>query len=118
MARVIANEGARADLIAYTRALVKLAVVRSAFLKPEVPDFMAHSPRHRQESDTSISRRVQTEGVFRKCDACGESVPVMSLRRNLDVCTICGHHFQITALRRIELTLDPDSFNELFGHLE
>lgn len=79
---------------------------------------MAHAPRHRQESDTAFSRRVQTEGVFRKCDACGESVPVMSLRRNLDVCTVCGHHFQIGALRRIEFTLDPGSFCELFGHLE
>jgi len=84
----------------------------------EEHDDMAHAPRNREESDTAISRRVQTEGVFRKCDACGESVPVMSLRRNFDVCTVCGHHFQIGALRRIELTLDPDSFVELFGHLE
>jgi acetyl-CoA carboxylase carboxyl transferase subunit beta len=71
-------------------------------------------------SDTAISRRVQTEGVFRKCDACGEAVPVMTLGRNLDVCPEprCGHHFQIGAARRIEVTLDPGSFRELFAGLE
>jgi acetyl-CoA carboxylase carboxyl transferase subunit beta len=79
---------------------------------------MAHTPRQRVESDTAISRRVQTEGVFKKCDACGESVPVITLRRNLDVCSICGHHFKIGAMRRIEVMLDPDSFQELFAHLE
>ena len=83
----------------------------------ETIERMPHAPRE-PESDTSISRRVQTEGVFRKCDACGDSIPVISLRRNLDVCTNCGHHFKIGAMRRIELTLDPGSFTELFGHLE
>ncbi|MCY3022543.1 MAG: acetyl-CoA carboxylase, carboxyltransferase subunit beta [Planctomycetota bacterium] len=82
---------------------------------------MAHAvPQRPNSSDTAVSRRVQTEGVFRKCDACGESVPVMALRRNLDVCpeSGCGHHFQIGALRRVEITVDPDSFRELFGSIE
>jgi len=75
--------------------------------------------KHREpESDTRISRRVQTEGVFRKCDKCGESLAVISLKRNLDVCPACSHHFQITAMRRIELMLDEGSFIEHFAHLE
>lgn len=68
--------------------------------------------------DSRASRRVQTEGVFRKCDSCGESVTMLAVRRNLDVCPLCGHHFQIGALRRIELTLDAGSFHELFGNIE
>jgi acetyl-CoA carboxylase carboxyl transferase subunit beta len=36
----------------------------------------------------------------------------------LDVCKVCGHHFQIGALRRIDVTLDPGTFVELFPHLE
>ncbi len=79
---------------------------------------MAHPIKGRHESDTAISRRVQTEGVFRKCDSCGESVAVMALRRSFDVCSTCGHHFQIGAIRRLELTLDADSFRELFANLE
>ena len=82
---------------------------------------MAPVAAHRAGAgDTPVSRRVQTEGVFRKCEACGESVAVMALRRNLDVCPVagCGHHFQIGAARRLEITLDPGSFRELFAGIE
>lgn len=81
---------------------------------------MAHGSTHRPETSDAPSRRVQTEGIFRKCEACGDSVTVMALQRNLDVCPVsgCGHHFQISALRRLEITLDPGSFHELFANLE
>ena len=71
-----------------------------------------------QNSELRASRRVQTEGVFRKCDSCGESVTMLAIRRNMDVCPLCGHHFQINAMRRIELMLDPGSFHELFNNIE
>ena len=64
------------------------------------------------------SRRVQTEAQFRKCDSCGETLFVKELHKALDVCKVCGHHFKIGALRRIEITLDPGSFQELFASLE
>src|SRR5579862_9465819 len=81
---------------------------------------MAYSPRRsdRNASESSVSRRVQTEGQFRKCDSCGASLFVKELSRTLDVCSECGHHFQIGAPRRLELTLDPDSFKEMFSELE
>ena len=83
---------------------------------------MAYNPRRSERfepaSESSISRRVQTEGQFRKCDACGESLFVKEVARVLDVCSKCGHHFQINALRRLEITLDPDSFKELFTEIE
>ncbi|HEY3324428.1 MAG TPA: acetyl-CoA carboxylase, carboxyltransferase subunit beta [Planctomycetota bacterium] len=78
---------------------------------------MAHLPKGREDGETN-GRRVQTEGVFKKCDACATVLAVMALRRNLDVCPSCGHHFQINARRRLEVTLDPDSFHELFTGLE
>ena len=64
------------------------------------------------------ARRVQTEAQFRKCEACGETLFINELHKALDTCNICGHHFQIGAMRRIELTLDPGSFQERFGNLE
>ena len=81
---------------------------------------MAHGVTYRPDSIEPPSRRVQTEGVFRKCEACGDSIAVMALRRNLDVCPVagCGYHFQIGALRRLEITLDPGSFREMFAGLE
>jgi len=80
---------------------------------------MAQTPRRVDEDAASRpSRRVQTEAQFRKCDACGETLFVKALKENLDVCTLCGHHFQINAARRIELLLDAGTFQEMFPNLE
>ena len=63
-------------------------------------------------------RRVQTEAQFRKCNACGDTLFIKTLQDSLDVCKGCGHHFQIGALRRIAITLDPGTFVELFDNIE
>src|SRR5437879_3160463 len=63
-------------------------------------------------------RRVQTEAQFRKCNACGETLFIKDLQKCLEVCKVCGHHFQISAIRRIAMTLDPGSFVELFDNIE
>jgi len=61
---------------------------------------------------------VQTEAQFRKCDACGETLFIKELHKALEVCKVCGHHLKIGALRRLEITLDPGTFQELFPSLE
>ena len=80
---------------------------------------MAHGLKHRERIEPAPpSRRVQTEAQFRKCDACGETLFVKELLKALDVCKVCGHHFKINSTRRIEVTLDPDSFKEIDPNLE
>ncbi|MFH0939857.1 MAG: acetyl-CoA carboxylase, carboxyltransferase subunit beta [Planctomycetota bacterium] len=74
-------------------------------------------PKHSEDA-APISRRVQTEAQFRKCDQCGETLFVRELLKALNVCMVCGHHFQVNARHRMEITLDPDSFHELFDDLE
>ena len=64
------------------------------------------------------SQFVRTDGVFRKCDACGSTIPTKDVAENLDVCVNCGHHFAIGAPRRIEITLDAGSFVERFAGIE
>ena len=63
-------------------------------------------------------RRVQTESQFRKCNACGETLFIKDLQKALEVCKVCGYHFQISAMKRIGILLDEGSFKELFGDLE
>jgi acetyl-CoA carboxylase carboxyl transferase subunit beta len=43
---------------------------------------------------------------------------VNELDKAFSVCKICGHHFQLCAWRRIEISLDPNSFQEINGNLE
>ena len=66
----------------------------------------------------SPSRRVQTEAQFRKCDACGETLFVKELHKALDVCKVCGHHFKIGAHKRLDILLDPGTFEEICPNIE
>ncbi|MCX7935126.1 MAG: acetyl-CoA carboxylase carboxyl transferase subunit beta, partial [Planctomycetota bacterium] len=54
-------------------------------------------------------------GPATKCEKCGEILIKKILEDNLGVCphAKCGHHHRISARRRIEITLDPDSFQEM-----
>ena len=64
------------------------------------------------------SQFVRTDGVFRKCDACASTVPTKDVALNLDVCVNCGYHFTIGAQRRVEITLDENTFVERFSNIE
>jgi acetyl-CoA carboxylase carboxyl transferase subunit beta len=51
-------------------------------------------------------RVVRTEGLWFKCEECNEIIWKKILEENLSVCPKCGHHYQISARRRVELLLD------------
>ena len=52
------------------------------------------------------------EGLWIKCDSCKEIIYKQELERNFHVCPRCQHHFRISARARIDLLVDPDSFQE------
>ncbi len=58
-------------------------------------------------------RKSRMEGLWSKCDGCSEIVYRADLEKNWNVCPICGHHDVLPARRRLELLLDPGSFEEL-----
>jgi acetyl-CoA carboxylase carboxyl transferase subunit beta len=58
------------------------------------------------------TRARMPEGLWIKCDSCKEIIYKQELERNLHVCPRCQHHFRIGARGRIELLVDPDSFEE------
>jgi len=57
------------------------------------------------------------ENVWHRCDACGEVVPTRDFEKNWNVCAACGQHEALPVRRRLELVLDPGSFQELDGEL-
>jgi acetyl-CoA carboxylase carboxyl transferase subunit beta len=59
--------------------------------------------------------RETPDGLWRKCDGCGEILYVKDLDRNLLVCSKCNYHFRIGARDYLALLTDPDSFEELFA---
>jgi acetyl-CoA carboxylase carboxyl transferase subunit beta len=55
----------------------------------------------------SGANRVRTEGLWTKCDGCGQTIWKADLDANLQVCPKCGKHNRIGARQRIESLLEP-----------
>lgn len=58
------------------------------------------------------------EGIFKKCPSCGEMVDEIALQQRHRVCNKCDYHFTLSAPERIEMLLDPGSFEETNPNLE
>jgi acetyl-CoA carboxylase carboxyl transferase subunit beta len=61
--------------------------------------------------------RVQPDGVFMKCEGCGAMIVIKETEERGGVCRECNYHFRIGARRRVDLTLDPGSFREMFAEV-
>ncbi len=59
--------------------------------------------------------RETPDGLWRKCDSCGEILYVKDLERNLRVCAKCGFHFRLSAREYIAFLADEGSFEELYA---
>jgi len=63
--------------------------------------------------ERSDTRKVMVpEGLWIKCNNCGGIVYSKEIERNLKVCPKCDYHFRITARERIDLLVDPGTFEE------
>ena len=65
-----------------------------------------------------FSRRAAPSDAWTKCPTCDAQVFNRQLERNQRVCPSCGHHFRMSVGERIDLLLDPDSFEERDAGLE
>ncbi|MGH2505081.1 MAG: acetyl-CoA carboxylase, carboxyltransferase subunit beta, partial [Ktedonobacterales bacterium] len=61
--------------------------------------------------------RALPDNLAVKCPNCRELLLGKDWEKNLKVCPKCGYHFRLSALERIELLVDPDSFNEFAANL-
>lgn len=57
-------------------------------------------------------------GLWIKCEACGTMLFRKEFESKHRVCASCGYHFTLPARERIELTVDPGTFQEFFMKLE
>jgi acetyl-CoA carboxylase carboxyl transferase subunit beta len=58
------------------------------------------------------------DGIWVKCDACGEIIYRKELDKHLWVCSKCDHHFRIRSKDYIELILDGGQLEEYDANLE
>jgi len=58
------------------------------------------------------------EGLWTKCENCGEALFQSVLEENLWTCPHCDHHFRIPARTYLQYLVDENSFEERFANLE
>ena len=69
--------------------------------------------RRSKENISSESQKKDTpEGMWSKCESCGEIVHKKVLEQNLWVCAKCNHHFRIGSREYFSILLDEGSFKE------
>jgi acetyl-CoA carboxylase carboxyl transferase subunit beta len=69
-------------------------------------------PKYEKVSPKSRKKEIP-DGLWTKCEDCGEIIFNKVLEENFKICPKCNYHFVISAQKRIEITLDPDSFQEI-----
>jgi acetyl-CoA carboxylase carboxyl transferase subunit beta len=57
-------------------------------------------------------KRVRTEGLWQKCESCGQIIWKKALEENGEVCPQCDHHFRIDARRRLAMLFDDGQYQE------
>jgi acetyl-CoA carboxylase carboxyl transferase subunit beta len=57
-------------------------------------------------------KSVRTEGLWQKCEACGQIIWRKAVEENLNVCPKCGHHFRISAAERLQHLFDDGQYIE------
>ncbi len=55
-------------------------------------------------------KNVRTEGLWQKCEACGEIIWRKAVEDNLQTCPKCGHHFRIGAAERLQQLFDEGTY--------
>ena len=73
---------------------------------------MAWFKRSKEKISAETQKKEMPDGMWVKCDECGEIIHKKELEQNLFTCAKCNHHFRIGSKEYFEIILDHDSFKE------
>jgi acetyl-CoA carboxylase carboxyl transferase subunit beta len=70
-------------------------------------------------TEANGERPSRMQGLWSKCEGCGEIIYRQEIEKNLNVCPHCGHHMPWPARTRLQAVLDPEpEFAEFDKELE
>jgi acetyl-CoA carboxylase carboxyl transferase subunit beta len=72
--------------------------------------FTRQKPSLESEPPKDGEKSVKTEGLWQKCDACGQIIWRKAVEENLQVCPKCGHHFRLSAIERLQQLFDDGEY--------
>lgn len=83
-----------------------------------IKDFFRSKPKYVTVHQPSTDdRREIPDGLWVKCEECGNLLFNKELERSLMVCPKCGYHYRVSARFRIANLVDEDSFEEFDADL-
>src|ERR1700688_4491247 len=65
------------------------------------------------EGTAEAEKRVRTEGLWLKCESCGQIIWKKALDENNQVCPKCEHHFRLDARTRMATLFDNGEYEEV-----
>jgi len=68
--------------------------------------------------DSDSKKTAVPEGLWNKCSSCNAILYNTELEKNFNVCPKCDYHMRISARRRLDLFLDPESREEIGVNLK
>lgn len=70
------------------------------------------------KNDKNADEPVIPEGLWRKCNKCGQPIYTEDVKNNYYICPKCKGYFRVHAYRRIEMVMDEGSFEEWDQEME
>ncbi len=74
--------------------------------------------KRKKEVLKPVDRKEMPDGLWIKCDSCGEIIYKKELEKKLYVCPKCDYHFRIASSNYISILADKDSFIEFNQNLQ
>ncbi len=66
---------------------------------------------------STVEKKVLPDGLWIKCDNCGEIIYRSQLQSRMYVCPKCDHHFRVNSREYITYLFDENSFEEFNQHI-
>ncbi len=87
-------------------------------------DFLSERKQKLEEFKRNVRKKTTNyepidipDGIFVKCDQCSAAIYEKTLEANFQICPYCEYHFRMNAQKRLHLTVDEGSFEELFQNI-
>ncbi len=73
--------------------------------------------KRKKEALKPADKKELPDGLWIKCESCGEIIYKKELEKRLYVCPKCDYHFRIGSEQYIDLLFDKDTFEEFNAHI-